>query len=169
MFWSVEELETLPAGTKPRASKNRSSGGERRRKTRSTIFIERTRERYCQSDQHWNCLKGNAEVTSEKRGGAQMVIPECVDIILSWAELLHKYPPFWHGAVTRLATRHISKDSISFLPSVCFKLLVYTILPLCSRVPWFSSRVSCFSEIHPEHVERNVSPGRLNYTDLCWM
>ena len=112
MFWSVEELETLPAGTKPRAS-----GGERRRKkTRSTIFIERTREGHCQSDQHWNCLKSNAEVTSEKRGGAQMVIPECVDIILSWAELLHKYPPFWHVAVTRLATRHILKNSVSFLP-----------------------------------------------------
>ena len=142
MFWSVEELETLPAGTKPRASKNRSSGGERRRKkTRSTIFIERTRERYCQSDQHWNCLKGNAEVTSEKRGGAQMVIPECVDIILSWAELLHKYPPFWHGAVTRLATRHISKDSISFLPRK--PASNYSSIP-------FSHCVAAFRGFHPE-------------------
>ena len=39
----VEELETLPAGTKPRTSHNRSPGGEGRR----------------QSEEHWNCFKGN--------------------------------------------------------------------------------------------------------------
>ena len=31
-LWSVEELETLPAGTKPRTSHHRSPGGERRGK-----------------------------------------------------------------------------------------------------------------------------------------
>ena len=32
-IWSVEELETLPAGTKPRASHHRPPGGDRRAKT----------------------------------------------------------------------------------------------------------------------------------------
>ena len=36
------------------------SRGERRRKRkRSTIFLERTRNGHRQSDQHWNCCKGN--------------------------------------------------------------------------------------------------------------
>ena len=32
--WNVEELESLPAGTKPRTSHHRSPGGERRGKTK---------------------------------------------------------------------------------------------------------------------------------------
>ena len=44
--WSVEELETLPTGAKPRTSNHRSPGGEwREKKKQSTIFLERTRER----------------------------------------------------------------------------------------------------------------------------
>ena len=42
---SAEELETLPAGTKPRTPHHRSPGGERRgERKRSTIFLERTRK-----------------------------------------------------------------------------------------------------------------------------
>jgi hypothetical protein len=42
----ARSMETLPAGTKPRTSHQGSPGGERRRKRkRSTIFLERTRER----------------------------------------------------------------------------------------------------------------------------
>ena len=57
---NAEELETLPAGTKPRASHHRSPGGERRgKRKRYTIFLERTREGHCQSDERWSCFKGN--------------------------------------------------------------------------------------------------------------
>ena len=63
-------------------------GGERRRKRkRSTIFLERTRKGHRQSDQHWNCFKGNTGETPEKRGGAHMGLPERVDTILNWIEL----------------------------------------------------------------------------------
>ena len=45
------ETETLPAGTKLRTSRHRSPRRERRRKrTRSTIFVERTRKRHRQTD-----------------------------------------------------------------------------------------------------------------------
>ena len=48
---SVEELETLPAGTKPMASRQRSPGGERRgKRKRETIFLERIKEGHRQSD-----------------------------------------------------------------------------------------------------------------------
>ena len=58
---SVEELETLPVDTKPKTSHHRSPWEERRRKRkRSTIFLERTRKgHHRQWDQHWNCFKGN--------------------------------------------------------------------------------------------------------------
>ena len=49
----VEELETLPEGTKPRTSHRRSPGGERLgKKKRWTIFLETTREGHRQSDEH---------------------------------------------------------------------------------------------------------------------
>ena len=57
---SVEKLETLSVCTKPRASRLRSPGGERRgKRKRLTIVIERTREGHRQSYKHWNCFKGN--------------------------------------------------------------------------------------------------------------
>ena len=44
---SIEELETLPAGTKTRTSHHRLPGGERHRKRkRSTNFLDRTRKPY---------------------------------------------------------------------------------------------------------------------------
>ena len=59
---SVEELETLPAGTKPRTSHYRSPGGERRgKRKRSTIFLERTKNGHRQANEQWNCFKGTLE------------------------------------------------------------------------------------------------------------
>ena len=67
---SVEELETLPASTKPRTSSRGSAGGGRRRKRKcSTIFLERTREGHRQSDPHWNGCTGNSRETFTKRVG----------------------------------------------------------------------------------------------------
>ena len=40
-----------------------------------------------QSDQRWNCFKGNIGETPERRGGAHMGLPECIDTILNWTEL----------------------------------------------------------------------------------
>ena len=65
-----EELETLPAGTKRRTSHHWSPGGRRcRERQRSTIFLEKTRDGHCQSDQQRNYLTGNSWKISERRGG----------------------------------------------------------------------------------------------------
>ena len=50
---SVEELETLSAGTKPRTTYHRSPEGDRRiKKKRLKIFLERMREGHRHSDEH---------------------------------------------------------------------------------------------------------------------
>ena len=54
---------------------------------RSTIFLERTRKGHRQSNQHWNCFKGNIGDTPERRCGAHMGFPERIDTILNWTEL----------------------------------------------------------------------------------
>ena len=70
-----EELETLPAGTKPSTSHRRPPGGERRgERKRSTIFLERTREGHR--------FKGNVRETSERWGGAHMGFFERINTIL---------------------------------------------------------------------------------------
>jgi len=75
-IWSVEKLETLPAGTKPRTSHHWSHGGERLwKRKRETIFLERTRE----SHRH----QTNIGTVSERRGGAHMGISER---ILNWTD-----------------------------------------------------------------------------------
>ena len=67
---SVEELETLPAGTSQGHTIDRL---EKRGTENSTTFFERTREGDCQSGERWNYFKGNADVTSErKRSAAHM-------------------------------------------------------------------------------------------------
>ena len=48
------------------------------------IFLERTTEGHRQSDEHWNCFKGNFGETSVRRGGAHMCFPEHGDTILNW-------------------------------------------------------------------------------------
>ena len=47
------------------------------------IFLERTREGYCQSDKHWNCFKSNAGETSVRWGGAPLNFSEHIDSILN--------------------------------------------------------------------------------------
>ena len=59
----------------------------RRKRKRSTIFLERTRKGHRQSDQHWNCFKGNIGEIPQRRGGALMGLPERIDTILNWTEL----------------------------------------------------------------------------------
>ena len=69
-----------------RQSHHRPPGGERREKRkRSTIFLERTREGYRQSDKHWNYFKSNVGETSVGRGGAHMVfvVVAVVVVVLS--------------------------------------------------------------------------------------
>ena len=48
------------------------------------IFLERMTEGHHQSDEHWNCFKGNFGETSERRDGAHMCFHEHVDTILNW-------------------------------------------------------------------------------------
>ena len=51
----------------------------------------RTRESHRQSDEHWNCFKGNvSKDTSQRRGGAHMSFSERTDTILNWIELKYK-------------------------------------------------------------------------------
>ena len=45
--------------------------------------LERTRECHRQSDEHWNCFKGDVGETSERRGGAHMGFSERIYTILN--------------------------------------------------------------------------------------
>ena len=89
---SVEELETLPAGTKPRTLHHWSPGGERRGKRKpQIIFFDRTREGYCQPDKHWNRFKGNIGQTSERQGGVHsygLFRAHRYHLELNWTELI---------------------------------------------------------------------------------
>ena len=61
--------DTIPVGTKPRTLHHPLPGGERHRKRkRSTIFLEMMRKGHHQSDQHWNCFKGNIGGNSWQTG-----------------------------------------------------------------------------------------------------
>ena len=72
-IWSVEQLEILPVGTKPRTSHHQSPGGERcGQRKHLMIFLERMREDHCQPDKHWHCFKGNIQETYERWGGVHM-------------------------------------------------------------------------------------------------
>ena len=42
-----------------------------------------TRKGRSQSDEHWNCFKGDVRETTEGRGGALMGFFECIDTILN--------------------------------------------------------------------------------------
>ena len=80
-------LRLYPQKTKPWTLHHRSSGGERRkRRQRSTIFVERARQGHHQLDQHWNYFRGNTEESSERQGGAHMDLPGRVNTILNWNE-----------------------------------------------------------------------------------
>ena len=53
-MWSIEELETLPVGTKPRPPHHRSPGERHGKRKCLTTFLERMRQSHCQSGEH--CL-----------------------------------------------------------------------------------------------------------------
>ena len=74
----------LPVGAQPRTSHRRSPIGERSgKRKRSLIFLERTRKEHCQSDEHWDCFKGNVGESFERRGGAHMCFSERINTILN--------------------------------------------------------------------------------------
>ena len=75
----------LRAQSKKYLSHYTSSGEDTSRKMRPKIFLERTR--MGELSEHRNCLKGNNEETSERRGGAHLSFPECVDATLTWTGL----------------------------------------------------------------------------------
>ena len=101
-IWSVEKLETLPAGTKPRTSHHWSPEGERRgKREHQTVFLERTRDGHRESDDHWNRFKGDVGETSERRGGAHMDFSESMDTILNWTELTRRR---WQPLLVLLTT-----------------------------------------------------------------
>ena len=78
------EAWDIPVGTKPRISHHWSPGEERCwKRKRWTIFLERTREAYRQSDKQWNRFKDNVGETSERRGGAHTGFSERIDTILT--------------------------------------------------------------------------------------
>ena len=80
-IWGVEELETIPVGTKLRTSQHWSPGGERWKKRKHlTMFFERTRKGCHQSDKHWNSFKDNRGETSEMEWSAHG---------LFWAQRYH--------------------------------------------------------------------------------
>ena len=88
VFWSAEELETVPVDTKPRTPHHWSPGGERRGQRKHwMIFLERTREGHRRSDEHWNRSKDDVGGTSERRRGAHMGFSERIDTLLNWTEL----------------------------------------------------------------------------------
>ena len=81
---SVEEVEIVPAGARPKKPPDLSSGGERHRKRKcSTVFLEWTRNSHCQSDEDWNCFNGNISKMYERWGGAHMGFSQCIDTILN--------------------------------------------------------------------------------------
>ena len=45
------------------------------------------REGHRQSQEHWNCLKGNDGEISERRGGAKIGFFDRIDTIVNWSEL----------------------------------------------------------------------------------
>ena len=57
--------------------------GERRGKSKhQTLYPERMRKGHRQSDEHWNCFKGNVGDISERRGGALKGFSERIDTML---------------------------------------------------------------------------------------
>ena len=53
----------------------------------SMTFLGRMGKGHGWSDQLWNWFKDNTKETSERRGGAHIGFPLCVDTILNWTEL----------------------------------------------------------------------------------
>ena len=81
-LFNAEELETLPAGTKPRLSDHRSPGGERCRKENAPDDLP-YKSKNRQPDERWNCCPGDVGENCERRDGAHMGLSECIDTTLN--------------------------------------------------------------------------------------
>ena len=90
--YSVEELETLHAGTKPRAPHHWSPGGQMHRKRKhSRVFLERMKKGHRQSGTHWqNGTISKARLGKPQRDRAKkhiiMGFPKHLDTILNCTE-----------------------------------------------------------------------------------
>ena len=58
------------------------------KRKRSTIFLERTKKGYHESDEHWNHCKGNVGEASERQGGTHVSFSKCIDTILNWTDTI---------------------------------------------------------------------------------
>ena len=90
----------------------------------------RMRIGHSQSDQHWNCFKGNAGEISERRSGADMGFSERKDTTLNWT-VLNAYNRYY---VSFLCGNHCFSVSCEvFKPSVvlfcCCLFYFYFYLP----------------------------------------
>ena len=91
---SVEELETLPVGTKPRTSQHWLPGSKGMERVSTQQSAERMRKGYHQADRHWNCFKGNVGEMSYRwsgmrKGFTKHIVPfwielNCRDVTLLW-------------------------------------------------------------------------------------
>ena len=91
----VEELETLPAGTKPRRPHHEMPGRDNcwRRKC-SIIFFERIRKDYHQSDKYWNCFKMHLWVNFWEMGGK---LKRTFSFTCAWIPSGTELKPSWSG------------------------------------------------------------------------
>ena len=88
--WSVEELETLPAGTKTRTSHHRSPGEERHiKRKRQTTFLEKNEKRPSSIRRTLEPFQRQSWKTSERLGGAHNIsgFSERIHTILKRNEL----------------------------------------------------------------------------------
>ena len=85
-IWSVEELETLPEGSKPMTSNHQSSGWQRCRKSKHSMILPWKDETGPLSIKHWNCFKANIWEVPERKGEA-CILPHFLSIqIPSWTD-----------------------------------------------------------------------------------
>ena len=80
---------------------------------RSTIFLQRTRKDHHQSDKQWNCFRGNAGRTSERRGEARNYYrgfsAERSHTVLNWTEI--KWISRRKGCICLLMSADVSTDA----------------------------------------------------------
>ena len=120
-IWSVEKLEALPAGTKPRTWHHRSPGGERRWKRHPRRSSLKGRERAIvsqTSDEHWNRFKGNVRETSETEWSAYGLFrAHRYHLELNWGTGSPRRPPrlshsSWALKVRQVQCRFTSTETI---------------------------------------------------------
>ena len=110
-IWSVQELETLPAGTKPRASRTVDRLEERgmEREALDNLIWKNEMDIISQTNlepfqrQHWGNFWGWGE------GGLHMGLSEGIDTILFWSELK------WHWQLQSSEVLHRSSTELTSL------------------------------------------------------